>query len=296
MFEVVEFPGEVATLRGRFYPPPIGDSAPIVVMAPGTSGTMAMAVDRYAEVFQSAGLGALLYDHRGFGISGGERRQELNGWVDARGYRHAISFAATLPGVDADKIALWGASYTGNLALIVAAVDERPAAVVATIPAAGAEMPPEGSSFEELKRMLLEGDIETGERVGPMPIVSSDQLNAPSLLTEIQAYRWFIEHGGRHGSGWVNEITRVDVDGPPLQAGIASPHVRAPVFASIAVDDEISTAVPEVSRAAFDAIPGEKELLETEGGHFAAFWYPSNAFDQVSAAERDFLLRTFGRA
>jgi pimeloyl-ACP methyl ester carboxylesterase len=274
--------------------------SPIVVMAHGTSGTLTMVADQYAEVFHDAGLAALLYDHRGFGISGGEPRQELNGWVDARNYMHAVSFASTLPGIDPSAIALWGASYSANLALIVAAVDERPAAVVAGIPAAGATMPPpdpDGSLFEALKEMLLEGDIETGERVGPMPIVSPDQASMPSLLPETQAHRWFIEHGEREGSGWVNEITRVDVVArAPLQAGIATPHVRVPVFATIAVDDEMGNAVPAVARAAFDAIPGPKELLETRGGHFAAYWYPSDTFDQVSSAQRDFLLRTFDRA
>tara|TARA_B100000780_G_scaffold270011_1_gene229382 strand:- start:1117 stop:1299 length:183 start_codon:yes stop_codon:yes gene_type:complete len=36
--------------------------------------------------------------------------------------------------------------------------------------------------------------------LGPMPVVSSDQLNTPSLLKPIQAFSWFMAHGGGFGS------------------------------------------------------------------------------------------------
>ena len=65
-------------------------------MAHGTSATIPMVVDRYAEVFAAAGVSALLYDHRNLGISGGESRQEITPWVQSRGYRDAITFASTI--------------------------------------------------------------------------------------------------------------------------------------------------------------------------------------------------------
>jgi len=72
MYRVVEFPSEGARLQGRFYPPAAGAGpAPVVIMAHGTSATITMAIDRYAEVLHAAGLGVLLYDHRNFGRSGG---------------------------------------------------------------------------------------------------------------------------------------------------------------------------------------------------------------------------------
>jgi len=49
----------------------------------------------------------LLYDHRNFCASGGEPRNQINPWLQARGYRDAITYAATAPGVDGDRIALW---------------------------------------------------------------------------------------------------------------------------------------------------------------------------------------------
>lgn len=149
VFEVHEFPSEGALLRGRLYRPLGARPRPVVVMTHGTA-TISMVTDRYAEVFQEAGLAVLLYDHRNFGDSGGEPRQEINPWVQARGYRDAITFVGSLDGIDSGAIAIWGDSYSAAEVLVVGAVDERVAAVVAQVPACGPELPPsdpDGSLF-----------------------------------------------------------------------------------------------------------------------------------------------------
>jgi alpha-beta hydrolase superfamily lysophospholipase len=75
----VEFPSERAALRGFLYRT---DSAPpfsAVVIANGGSATIQIAADRNAEAFHQAGLAVLLYDHRNFGMSGGEPRPQRAG-------------------------------------------------------------------------------------------------------------------------------------------------------------------------------------------------------------------------
>ncbi len=55
--EDVEFTAQGATLRGWFYPAEgASGSAPCVVLQHGFSGVKEMWLDRYAEVFQGAGL------------------------------------------------------------------------------------------------------------------------------------------------------------------------------------------------------------------------------------------------
>lgn len=240
MFEAVEFESEGAVLRGRFYRPlDSRGAAPVVVMAHGFSATITMTADRYAEVFASAGLAVVLYDHRNFGISGGEPRFEINPWLQARGYRDTITFAATLPGVNGARVGLWGDSLSGAVVLVVAGVDERVPAVVAQVPAIGREMAPpdpDRQLYEALRRTLLDGDISGGpnETVGPLPVVSADQIHAPSLLQPIQAFRWFVEYGGRFGTGWENRATRVTPETPaPFHAGLAAPRIRCPVLMQI---------------------------------------------------------------
>lgn len=296
MFEAVEFESEGAQLRGRLYRPDGPEPWPLVIMAHGFSATIVMTTDRYAEVFQDAGLGVLLYDHRNFGASEGEPRFEINPWTQARGYRDAISHGATIPSVDPDRIALWGDSMSGAVALVVAGVDERVAAVVVQVPATGRQHAPEdpnGDLYEALRHTLLEGDIAAGpgETVGPLPVVSADQLNAPSLLEPITAFRWFIEYGGRFGSGWENRATRATPRTPaPFHAGLVAPHIRCPVLVQMSPNDEMPGANPEVAAAVFGAMPEPKSWLEIEGGHFGLLHHPSKAFDDASAAQREFLI------
>lgn len=296
--ETVEFASQGAILRGRLYRPgPAGRPRACVVMAHGTSATIGMVIDRYAEAFHDAGLAVLLFDHHGFGASGGEPRLEINPWIQARGYRDALTFLAGRDDIDAARIALWGDSYSAGHVLIVGAIDPRPAAVIAQVPACGpdpAPPDPTGALFAAMSATLEDGDVRgTPETTtGPLPVVSPDQLRSPSLLTPLSAFRWFIEYGARPGSGWENRVTRTIPPTPaPYHAGLATPHLRKPLLAMIAPEDEMPGANPAVSRAAVDAVPGEKEILEIAGGHFGLLWHPGALFDDAVAVQRGFLSR-----
>ncbi len=301
-FRPVEFPSEGATLRGRLYLPSAAGAGPppLLVMAHGFTSTVTMTTDRYAETFAAAGIAVLLYDHRNFGASGGEPRREVNPWVQARGYRDAVRFAKTLPEVDGGRVALWGLSNSGMQVLVLGALlDGEVAAVTAVVPSCGEEPPPadpDGRLFAALRETFEGGDISgTPETTaGPMPVASLDPIRQPSHIAPPSALRWFLEHGGRHGSGWVNDATRVVPATPaPFSPGIAAPHVRVPVQVIYAPDDEMGRANPAVTRLACAALGGPKEVVELEEGcgHFGELWHPSPWFDRVSALQADFLAR-----
>jgi uncharacterized protein len=202
MFETVTFDSDGAQLRGRWYRPNACRSLPVVVMTHGFSATITMTADRYADVFCEAGLGVLLYDHRNLGASDGEPRYQINPWLQARGYRDAITHVTTMPGVDADRIALWGDSLSAAVALVVAGIDSRVAAVVAQVPATGRETAPAdptGELYDALRHTMLHGDISGGpqDTVGPLPVVSADQIHAPSLLQPISGAGAAVREGAR---------------------------------------------------------------------------------------------------
>src|SRR5258706_10674328 len=71
---------------------------------------------------------------------------------------------------------------------------------------------PSDQIFGTMQTVFAGGDVGgTPETmVGPMPVVSFDQAGSPSLLKPIQAFRWFIDCGGRHGTLWENRVTRVN--------------------------------------------------------------------------------------
>ena len=68
------------TLRGWHYRPARGGPWPTIVMAHGYSAVKEMYLDRFAEVFEAAGLAAIVFDNRNFGASDGEPRQEIDPW------------------------------------------------------------------------------------------------------------------------------------------------------------------------------------------------------------------------
>ena len=294
----VEFESEAAVLRGFLYEAEKGEPPfPILVMAHGTSATIPMVTDRYAEVFAAAGVSTLLYDHRNLGISGGEPRQEINPWVQARGYRDAVTFAATIAGHDPERIGVWGDSYSGGIVFLVAACDTRIKVVVAQCPVFGAERPavePTPGVFAAIRETFEAGDVSDSpaDRIGPIPVVSSDQLGTPSLLQPIQAFRWFIEYGGRHGTAWKNQATRViPTNTAPFSPYLCAPYVTAPSLMMVAPADEMVHANPEVSRGAFDLLPGEKDWYDIDGGHFGLLYHPSDLFDEASAVQAAYVAK-----
>src|SRR5260370_25289304 len=122
----VEVDAEGVTLRGWFYEAEGGGAPGVaVVMAHGFSAVKEMYLDSFGEVFAAAGLHVLVFDNRGFGASDGEPRQEIDPWAQIRDYRHAITYASTVPGVDRQRIGIWGSSYSGGHVLVVAAIDRR---------------------------------------------------------------------------------------------------------------------------------------------------------------------------
>jgi hypothetical protein len=298
VFVETAFPSTDVVLRGRLYRGASpGEPRPAVVMAHGFSATVPMVTDRYAESLAEAGFVVLLYDHAGFGASGGEPRQTINPWLQARGYRDAVSHLGTIEGVDPRRIAVWGDSLSAGVALVVGAVDERVAAVVAQVPVLGprpAPEDPDGALFGAVRETLQSGDVTGpgGTSVGPLPVVSADQLSTPSHLTPISAFRWFVEYGGRHATGWQNVATRHTPDTPaPFHPGLCSPRLRVPSLWLIAPQDEMPAADPVVARHAYDLAGGEKELVEIDGGHFGLLRWPCELFELAVTAQRDFLHR-----
>jgi uncharacterized protein len=295
----IEFASEGAMLRGRLLIPDRPGPHPAIAMAHGTSATIPMVLDQYALELHEAGFLVLAYDHRNFGISDGEPRQEINAWIQGRGFRDAVSYLLTRPEVDPARVGIWGESFAGMEALVVAALDERVSAVVTQVPACGAEIPsfePSEAAFRQMKTIFDSGDVAVTAPGGPVPVVSFDQLGTPSLLKPIQAFRWFIEYGGRPGSGWHNYATRVTPDTPvPFSAYLASPYLKADLLMIVAPDDEMVLANPEVARATFDLVPGYKRWVEIMNGHFGMLYHPGSLFDRSVAAQREFLLERLMR-
>lgn len=293
----VEFPSQGIVLRGRLYEQPGMSESPAVVMAHGFSATIdAMVADCYAKAFQAAGLTVLLYDHAHLGRSDGEPRQLVSVWRQARGYIDALSFVTAQPGVSVGRVALWGDSLSAGEAIMVAAVDPRVAAVVLQVPSLGRSAPPgdvDPTAYITKARQMLALDFNT-LAFAPFverPVVSPDQINAPSWLEPLTAFRWFMQYGGQFGTNWQNRASRSEpVIAPPYYPPLAAAGLRMPVFFVIARHDEMPGSRPDVAFMTYEQTPGPKKLLEIDGGHFGLLYHDSPIFAQVSSAEAAFLV------
>jgi dienelactone hydrolase len=108
--------------------------APCIIMGHGLGGIKEMGLEAYAHRFQHAGYAVLVFDYRYFGESAGEPRQLV--WIpdQQEDWLAAVDYARSLPGVDPDRIGLWGTSLSGGHVIVTAASDDRIACVAAQVP------------------------------------------------------------------------------------------------------------------------------------------------------------------
>lgn len=143
--------------------------------------------------------------------------------------------------------------------------------------------------------MADDGDLRAGraDTLGPLPVVSLDQVNAPSVLTPPQAFRGFAEFGGRHGTNWVNPVTRETPPAAvPFSAYLTVPFIEAPVPMMVGRDDELVHCNPDMQRTAFEEIAGPGEWVEISGGHFGLLWRRESLLGEAVHHQVDFLKRT----
>ncbi|MDL9978535.1 alpha/beta hydrolase [Microbacterium sp. ASV49] len=288
MINDVSFPGAADTIRGRLYTH--DEPRPAVVMAHGFSCTaFGMTADIYAAAFHEAGFAVLLFDHEGFGVSDGPRGV-INRWMQLRGYEQAVAFARAHPSVS--TVALWGDSFSGAVAIALAAFDPSIAALVVQVPASGTTYgsPDEGGQFEALREFARDADIGASRVGDPHPVVALSPEDVEPLLTDPSAVAWFGEYGMRPGSTWRNEARMGSLRAPaPFTMSILAPRVACPSLWVVADDDVMPGAEPFVSREAAAAAGGE--LMRIEGGHFGLLWEESPLLERVVDAEVEFLRR-----
>lgn len=273
----IEFDAEGVTLRGWFHAADANTlAAPTVVLAHGFSAVKEMYLDEYAAVFAAAGLNALVFDNRNFGASDGTPRQEIDPWAQMRDYRHAITFATTLPEVDASRIGIWGSSYSGGHVLVVAAIDRRVKAVVSQVPMVSGHANLRAlvrADFLAGFRELFDEDRVArfhGKAPAMVPAVAEDPL-APSALPTADSWQWFTSTAAARAPSWRNEVTLRSVEmfaeyEPITYLPYISP---TPLLMLPAEGDHLTPA--DLAIDAYERARQPKKLTILPGGHFDAY-------------------------
>ena len=272
----IEFDAEGVTLRGWFYPAEGAEVAPTIVMAHGFSAVKEMYLDKFAEVFAAGGLNALVFDNRNFGDSDGTPRLEIDPWAQVRDYRHAITYAITLPETDASRIGIWGSSYSGGHVLVVAAIDRRVKAVVAQVPLI--------SGYDNVRALVRSDFIDgfreqfdadrlarfQGKEPAMVPVVAENPFD-PSALPTPDSWQWFTETGKNRAPNWKNEVTlrTVEMLGEYNPVDYIAQISPTPLLLLPARNDVLTPSAFAIG--AYEQAREPKKLVILPGGHFDAY-------------------------
>src|SRR5277367_3055244 len=195
----VRVPAEGGIELGAWLFLPKGDGVhPAITMAHGFAGTREHGLERFAQAFAAAGFVVLVHDHRNFGTSGGDLREDIDPWRQIADWRRVISYLERSPEVDSARIGLWGTSYAGGHALVLGATDRRLRCVVSQVPTiSGYEqglrrvspdaLPALEQAFNEDERAQLRG-----EPVHRQVVVSSDP-SVPAAYRSQDAIDFYLQ-------------------------------------------------------------------------------------------------------
>ncbi len=289
----IAFDAEGVTLRGWLYRPTSARTpAPVVVMAHGYNCLKEFYLDKYAAEIAAAGHCVVAYDHRNFGDSDGEPRQELDPWTQVRDYRHAITYAQTLDGVDPHRVGIWGSSYAGGHVLVVAAIDRRVKCVVAQVPTISGwestvrRTPPQGLPDQ---RLAFDADRLERFRGGPpkmVPMVVEPSESALVSHASSDAWAFFTgqlsppEDQWRFAK-WRNEITLRSLEFYSEYEPGSFVERIAPTPLLMVVGDSDAVCPTDLTLAAFNRAREPKRLELYPGGHFSAY---TDQFERASNA------------
>lgn len=271
-----------------------GATGACVIMAAGGAVTKEPGTDLFARRFHDAGFTVLAFDFRYLGESGGSPRQVVRMGEQLADLRAAIDYAATLPDVDPDRIALWAFSLTGGHLFRTAAEHHRVAAVIAQTPLTdGLAAARSAGRYQKplaMLRSLGRGILDAlSGFIGRAPLLVP-LAGAPGTVAMLTT------PDGQDGNRALNPDNRY----PEWQQAIAArtglrlslyrpgryaADIRCPLL--VVVCDQDRTAPPEPAvRAARQAPHGE--VVRLPGGHYAPFL---SGHDRAVDAELTFLRR-----
>lgn len=273
--------------------------APAVIMGHGLSLTRDCGLDKYAERFAAAGMHVLAFDYRCFGASEGEPRDLVSVRKQVDDYHAALAHVRSVPGVDAQRIAVWGTSYSGGIATQCTHEDGAVQALVLQVP----------NLDNAATGLFMTRHLTRTAPLRGLWIVWRAVLDfAASLLGLAPKY---VQAMGRRGqwAAYVNDESMDHVDqirGPTWNNRLAlRDFVRLPVFRPIrhipslrcriqifAADrDDLTPAQPALRAA---ELAGERaELHRYPVNHFGV--YTGDLFQEVVAKQAEFLARELAR-
>lgn len=292
MMEEIEFTSRGITCRAWLCTPESdeltgGNGSPALVMAHGTSGVREQ-LKHYVPRFAEAGMYVLLFDYRHFGTSDGEPRQLLSIRRQLQDYAAALEYIRNVPGVDPDRVGVWGSSLSGGHAVDVAVRDGRVAAVVA-----------QAAAMDNLKTVLRVAEYAgVGQLVkltglGMVDVARSAFGMSPKLvpaggepgeLAMMTTPDTMPGLAGIAAEGWRNELCgRLSLTLALHRPGRKTHRLPCPAF--FAICDKDSLVVPAATVKAAERAGDLATVKHYAMGHFDIYlgdWFEQTVNDQIT--------------
>ncbi len=266
-----------------------GAARPVIVMAHGLGGVREMRLDAFAERFADAGYACLVFDYRPFGASAGQPRQLLSVRRQRQDWAAAVAFARTLPGVDAARTVLWGASFSGGHVIAVGAADPTVAAVVSQCPytdglASSLAVAPLTSLRVTLRALRDLVGSWFGRRPRSIPLAG--EPGTVALMTApdaVPGYLALVEED----STFRNEVAaRVALEIAFGRPGAKARRLRCPALFVVCERDTVAPARATLKHV---AKAPQGEVVRRDAGHFDI--YVGEEFETTVRDELAFLQR-----
>lgn len=223
---------ELASTSGR----------PCVVLAHGIGATQDSGLHPFAEAFAAAGADAITFDYRYFADSGGQPRQVVSIPAQLQDYQAVVDHARRLPGVDPERIFVWGVSLSGGHVIRVAARDTRIAGVFSLTPATDGLPVIAGMVREHgigyLLRVSARGLADAAAGLRHRPPVMLPIVGAPGKLAALNSEGAVAGMSATAGPSWRNEFAaRLVLTVGGYRPGRSARKVRCPALVQIADGD-----------------------------------------------------------
>jgi uncharacterized protein len=268
---------------------PTAKSQPFVAMAHGFGAERTWKLPDFAHKFAEAGIGVLLFDYRNFGDSPGDVRQWVSPSRHREDYHAALAYLRARPGVNADRIGLWGASLSGGNALMVAAEDGKISALSCLVPlfdswAVMAKMPKVGLIPVALMALADGAASLFGQSVDMQLAGDPGEF---AFLT-FPGWKEGILNSVPAGSSWQNKLpARIALELPFHRPILSASQVKCPTLIQYGKRDE---GIPVESVLDTAKQIDQVEVEEYSMGHIQPFKEPW--FSKIAARQVEFFLKT----
>lgn len=252
-----------------------GEKRPAIVMAHGWTAVKEMYLDDYGAKFANGGFVVLVFDYRNFGGSEGEPRHHIDPYMQHEDYKNAITWVSLQPMVDANRIGIWGSSYSGGHVIHLAAHDRRVKCAVAQVPLT--------SGIENFRRLVRadyfpgtyawlaadRAEEYTTGKINYLPVVA--EQGKPAGLPTQDSYDWFMQVWKTRAPSWENRQTVRSLELALEYSPGASIHLISPTpFMMIVAENDTLTPI-DLAIEAFARARPPKRLEIIPGGHFDAY-------------------------